>query len=320
MNRRAISILRPRVPSREGQGARLALFALLLASAPPASAAEARILVVTSSAVLAYREALQGFADAMGEGPGRLFVVDLNDRDQQKKLPALIADMKPRVVIAIGSQAAELVATAPVAVIATMVLDSDRRAASAGSPLATVSLEVSLATVLLEVRHVVPATARVGILRDPSRGGPSQAELGAQARRQGFTLEFADTPGPQRLLDSLVSLSGRVDLVWCPPDGSLFNPTTVQPLVMASLRHRLPLIGFSESFVRAGAAVGVYPDFRDIGAQTAALTQRYLASQTVPPRETPRTVKVAINQRIARLFGLAYSQPVAADGRTVVFR
>lgn len=319
-SRQAISILRPRARSRDRLGARLALLAFLLATAPPASAAEARILVVTSSTVLAYREALQGFTETMGEGQGQLVIADLSDRDQQKKLPALIADRKPRVVVAIGSQAVELAAAAPVAVIATMILDSERRAAGAGNPLATVSLEVSFATVLLEVKRVVPAAARVGILRDPSRGGPSQAELGAQARRHGFTLEFADTPGPQRLLDSLVSLSGRVDLVWCPPDGSLFNPTTIQPLVMASLRHRLPLIGFSESFVRAGAAVGVYPDFQDIGAQTAALAQRYLASQPVPPRETPRTVRVAVNQRIVRLFGLVYSQSAAADGRIVVFR
>jgi ABC-type uncharacterized transport system substrate-binding protein len=256
----------------------------------------------------------------MRERPAQLVIADLSDGEQQKKLPALIAGMKPRVVIAIGSKAAELLATAPVAVIATMVLDSDRRAAGGGNLLATVSLEVSLATVLLEVKRVVPGTARVGILRDPARGGPSQADLGAQARRQGFTLEFADSSGPQRLLDSFVSLSDRVDFVWCPPDSSLFNPTTVQPLVMASLSHRLPLIGFSESFVRAGAAVGVYPDFEDIGAQTAALAQRYLASQPAGPRETPRTVKVAVNQRIMRLFGLSYSPSAVADGRVLVLR
>jgi putative tryptophan/tyrosine transport system substrate-binding protein len=298
----------------------MALLAGLLSAAPLASAEQLRILVVTSSAVLAYRDALDGFTEAMEAGPSELFTVDLSDGEQQKRLPALIAGMKPRVVIAIGSQAAELLASAPAAVIATMILDSDRRAASGGNLLATVSLEVSFATVLVEVKHVVPGTTRVGILRDPARGGPSQAELGAQAKRQGFTLEFANSRGPQDLLESFVSLSDRVDFVWCPPDSSLFNPTTVQPLVMASLRHRLPIIGFSESFVRAGAAVGVYPDFRDIGAQTAALTQRVLASQPAAPRETPRTVKVAVNQRIMRLFGLSYSQSAVADGRILVIR
>lgn len=319
MNGHAISTPWPRVPRRDRTGAPIALLGFLLATAPLASAAEARILVVTSSAVPAYREALQGFTEAMREGPGQLFTVDLSDKDQQRKLPALIADLKPRVVIAIGSQAAELLATTPAAVIATMVLDTERQAGG-GTPLAIVSLELPLAAILVEVRHVVPRATRVGILRDPSRGGPSRAELGAQARRQGFTVEFADSAGPQRLLDSFVSLGNRVDLVWCPPDSSLFNPTTVQPLVMASLGHRLPIIGFSESFVRAGAVVGVYPDFQDIGAQTAVLAQRYLASQPTALRETPRTVKVAVNLHMMRLFGLSYAQSAAADGRIVVFR
>ena len=298
----------------------MALLAGLLWAAPLASADKPRILVVTSLAVLAYRDALQGFTKAIQAGPGELFTVDLSDGDQQKKLPALIAGIKPRVAVAIGSQAAELLAGAPVAVIATMVLDSERRSDSGGNLVATLTLEVSLSTVLLEAKRVVPGAARVGILRDPAHGGPSQAELSAQAKRQGFTLEFANSSGPQRLLDSFVSLSNRVDFVWCPPDSTLFNPTTVQPLVMASLRHRLPLIGFSESFVRAGAAVGVYPDFQDIGAQTAVLAQRVLASQPAAPRETPRTVKVAVNQRIMRLLGIAYSQSAVADGRILVIR
>ena len=37
-----------------------------------------------------------------------------------------------------------------------------------------------------------------------------------------------------------------------------------------------------------GAAAGVYPDFRDIGAQTAELAQRYMAVRSPLPDENPR--------------------------------
>ena len=66
-------------------------------------------------------------------------------------------------------------------------------------------------------------------------------------------------------------------------------------------------------FVRAGAAVGVYPDFRDIGAQTAQLAERQLSGQAVTAEEGPRKVVVAVNQRVIRLLGVEYEPRRGAE-------
>jgi ABC-type uncharacterized transport system substrate-binding protein len=108
--------------------------------------------------------------------------------------------------------------------------------------------------------------------------------------------------GPAQLLQVFQSLKDQVDLVLCFPDASLYNSATVKPLVLASLRYRLPLVGFSESFVRAGAAVGIYPNFREIGAQTADLALKALNRQPASRSETPRKYRVAVNQNITRLL------------------
>jgi len=97
--------------------------------------------------------------------------------------------------------------------------------------------------------------------------------------------------------------------VWCPPDSSLFNSTTLKPLIAQSLRHRLPIVGFSSGFVRAGAVAGAFPDFRDVGEQTAELAGRFLSGQPIPANERPRKLRIGINLHVARLFGVRYRHP-----------
>jgi len=50
--------------------------------------------------------------------------------------------------------------------------------------------------------------------------------------------------------------------------------------------------------------MGVYPDFREVGTQTAEAVRNYLAGRTLPVLESPRVFRVAVNQRVQRLLGL----------------
>jgi len=121
-------------------------------------------------------------------------------------------------------------------------------------------------------------------------------------------VQIVDLSKPEELLTAVRSLKGRVDLVVCLPDGTLYNSATVKPLILAALESHLPIVGFSQNFVRAGAALGVYPDFRDIGAQTAEIAQKQLAGQPAGPVEGPRKLVVGVNQRVMRLLGLEYRE------------
>ena len=92
----------------------------------------------------------------------------------------------------------------------------------------------------------------------------------------------------------------------------------IPPLVMASLEYRLPIVGFSPAFVHAGAAVGVYADYRAVGRQTAelALRAQHHEFRGEGSEESPSKVRVAVNQRIARLLGLDFH----LDAGVEVFR
>jgi ABC-type uncharacterized transport system substrate-binding protein len=112
---------------------------------------------------------------------------------------------------------------------------------------------------------------------------------------------------------SLRKMRGQVDFVICLPDSELYNKTTVEPLILASLEHRLPLVGYSASFVRAGAAVGVFPDFADIGRQTAALCERFFTAPPAIREERPRRTALAVNERVLHLIGRDYRPKTGED-------
>ncbi|MEO8660392.1 MAG: hypothetical protein ABI693_18125, partial [Bryobacteraceae bacterium] len=105
------------------------------------------------------------------------------------------------------------------------------------------------------------------------------------------------------------TLHGRVDFVWCLPDGELFPSAAIPAILLTSIRNELPVIGFSEGFVRAGAAVGFYPDYGDIGTQTAETVKRYLSKEDVAKTIDPRRVRIAVNDRVLRILGIQRPPP-----------
>ena len=117
---------------------------------------------------------------------------------------------------------------------------------------------------------------------------------------------MVDCDGPARLLKAVASLRGKVDFLLSFPDPDLYNAVTIKPLVMASLEARLPIVGFSPAFVRAGAAAGIYPDYRETGRQTAEMAQRLLRGEDRGAEEGPRKIRLALNQRVAHLLGVEF--------------
>jgi putative ABC transport system substrate-binding protein len=140
------------------------------------------------------------------------------------------------------------------------------------------------------------------MIRNPVRDEPYPL-LPARARQQGFTLHVAECSRPEDLVKSFLSLKAEADFVLLLADSSLYNNTTVRPLILASLENGLPIIGFSPSFVRAGAAAGIYPDFRDIGMQTADIVQKQITGKTGVADESPHKLQVGFTGM--RAYGLS---------------
>ncbi|MBI3696414.1 MAG: hypothetical protein HY238_16445 [Acidobacteria bacterium] len=284
-----------------------------------------QVLVIFTSAAEPYNEAVEGIRLGLSNAGQSPSVVDLKAAQGSADLEEALRSGAPRLIIAVGTEAwnAANARRADTPMLATMILRSDSaRVASAGPTaprrVAAVSLDVPLSSIAAELASLFPGRTRLGLIRNPSRDAPADSILSAQARQHGFTLQTAECSHPEDLLRVFRSFKGRADFVLVLPDGSLYNQTTVKPLILASLENGLPIIGFSSSFVRAGAAVGIYPDFQDMGQQTAEAALAFLAGRAGLADENPRKLQVAVNQRVMRLLGLEAAG--SRHGKLVVYR
>jgi len=263
--------------------------------------AHAAIVVAYESGVDAYVEALAGMEAGLDAHSAR--AIDVHAAGGLGALERALASPDARLVITVGSRAlAEVQSRHPAApVLATMVLHGGGEA-----PAGRLEVEVGLAAQLEAIHTLLPRAQRVGIIRDPARSRYTTEMLESRARKLGFTAVVVECGGAAQLLKAVTSLKGKVDVLLCFPDPELYNAVTIKPLILASIDLRLPVVGFSPAFVRAGAAVGIYADYREVGRQTAAMAGRYLRGEERLGKEEPFKVRVSINQRVARLLGVEF--------------
>jgi putative ABC transport system substrate-binding protein len=278
-----------------------------------------RVAVVFPSTLEPCAEAVEGLRLHLSASDLVLDLLDVNG-------PAFGADAdramgrKPIVIVAVGSDAvhAVLARESPCKIVSTMTLEADGAGptAQAGRVTAAVHLDIPIHTLIAELRKVFPERTRVGLIRNPGRGGYPAPQSHTQPLDPG--LQIADCTTADELLPVFLAFRKKVDFVVCLPDGALYNGATARPLIMASLENHLPIVGFSPAFLRAGAAVAIYPDYRAIGQQTADLVRRCLEPGDCASWETPRKIDMAVNAKVLRMLGMEFK--AAANPDLVILR
>jgi len=271
------------------------------------------LMVLSSSDAPAYREAAEGVRASLGTRLKQEYLeMNGHDSDAMKRIEAL----RPCLVLALGSHATESASALDVPVLSAMVMESDPGAS--GRVVSRIPLDVPPRIALARLRRLFPERRRIGVIWGPSGTRRARAEIVSEAAVNGLALRFVECGTAKEMLETLPGLAGAVDLVWCLPDRALYAPAPVQALVLDSIRARLPLVGFSVGFVKAGALAGFQADYWQIGAQAAEAALRFLDGDRLRAREEPRLVRTLINERALRVFGIGLSAVRGAEEVVVV--
>ena len=264
-----------------------ALVALLgLIAAPPL--AGTRVAVIADDGSRPYEDAIQGLTDA-GATVERW---KATDRD----LGARLRKPEGRTVLALGPKSAALLARSGTGPRAALV----PRARDAPAGLAAVTLEIPFGRQLAWLASAFPDRRRVLVVRGDKAADP---ELRGAARQAGFTLELADVarageavPAAQAVLQR----GRRGAILWLLPDPIAVTADTLSPLLQTSLAYRVPSVGFSRYFLRAGALAAVVVDYRAAALQAVALARA--GEARVEPAAAARLV---VDGRLAERLGIA---------------
>ena len=260
------------------------------------------VLVVCSHDCARYSATTTAFSDYLG-------ALDIDPQLYQKALTAatLRSDAfpgtpSPQLIFAVDYPAAAQLATQS-SDIPMLVGMAARENDIRRLPNATgVVLGYPVKTQLEWMRNIAPAARRIGVLYS----SPENQQLVEAARQLapqlGLEIVAHAVREPKDLPNALKQVLREADMLWGIPDATIFSPQTAKAVLLAAFRKRIPLIGMSSSWVKAGALYSLEWDASDIGTQSGQMAEQLLSGKTteqIAP-QSPRQVNYTLNLKTAR--------------------
>jgi len=296
---------------------RLAVAASSVLLAAGAQTFAGRAAVVLSSQARPYQQAQVELSARMTKLDHVTRTLSLTDLAKRPKLPVA----GDEVYVAVGTKAAVWLSRAlpkNVPLVFCMVSDPNAAGLNNDPRACGIQTSVPLAAQFALVAKALPKARSLGMLRKtPPSANDRLAQEVIRTLPKGWRLQTAAISRHKSVADAIEDLLGRdVDIVWTVPDAAVYNAATVRSLLLGAIRRKKPVFGFSASFVRAGALLGVGIDPRAQGRQAAGIADLVLKAQasgtsTCPAAELPPAQRfpdpefqVALNLIVARKLSI----------------
>lgn len=152
------------------------------------------------------------------------------------------------------------------------------------------------------LRHLLPEHKRVGILlSNETRHQYNQYKQAFSTNR--YSLQSDESDGENTLVAALGTLLPRIDVLLAIPDSTIYKRDNIKPILVTSYRYQRPVVGFSASFVGAGALAAIYSTPSQIANQTAELIKSNGAN--LAAAQGPEMFAISINRTVANALNLS---------------
>jgi putative ABC transport system substrate-binding protein len=192
-----------------------------------------------------------------------------------------------------------------------MVLDAKRHGLGT---LPGVPLDVAPGPQLAGYRRALPAIKKLGVLYDPARSTSFIEEARSAATSASFTLVLRSVDRPERVPEAARAILNEVDALWIIPDPLVAEADAFRFILAEAMKKKVPLLAYSDGFVRTGALLGITPDYRGIGIETARLAEAL--EQHAPEAELAVRIpppKLMVNLRTAQMLGITIPPAVMSE-------
>ncbi|MCK9295528.1 MAG: hypothetical protein M0P70_10650 [Desulfobulbaceae bacterium] len=272
------------------------------------------IVVVKSGNEMPMDQVVQAFTDKLvhllpARGvksiePHRFREIDLRENPIKSLVEQQIRDYRPDLILTLGRNALLAVRDInEIPILYLLVVAPEAIIENRGN-ITGINLEIPVKLQFDELTRLLPQVRRIGIIYNTEH---SAMEI-QQARRERPDLQFvaSKAQSTKEVPSLLEELRGRVDLIWLLPDIIVTNPQILESYFLFSFKNKVPVLAFSQKYLKNGAAIVVTFDLADMGGQAATMAARILLGTPVsgvPPADISR-VKTIVNSTVARKLQL----------------
>lgn len=263
------------------------------------------VAVVFSSDRPPYFEAWEGFRSRLGEVdiPVSFQRYRLSEGEGQEIIQK-IKESNPDLVLTIGSKAAKMakVSIHDIPVVFCMVLHPENFAAP---NITGVPINVPFFRKLKALREIIPEVNKIGIIYT-EEDAAEYKELNSVANEYGVELMEKEVASAKELTNAVDEMFWQIDTFLILPISRLYFPQSVKYIIQEGLRRKVPVIGLSSAYTKAGSLISFQYDYKDLGHNAAELAAQILRGKNPgdlqPSR--PAEVQYSLNLDVARKIGL----------------
>lgn len=153
------------------------------------------------------------------------------------------------------------------------------------------------------IKALLPGKRHVGLLFD-TYPQDELAELRQRLARHKLVLHEQKVSDKLPAYAALQEVLKESEVLLALPETSIYNSLTIRNILLAAYRNGSPMIGFTPSYVKAGALAAVYSTPAQVAEQAVQAILQYGETRTLPPAQHPQLFEVLVNEQVGQSLGL----------------
>lgn len=153
------------------------------------------------------------------------------------------------------------------------------------------------------LHQILPERRRIALLASHASAAEA-AHVSTVARELGMSAAWVAVAQDSEIHPALQHLLPDADVLLALPDPSVYNSRTIQNILLTAYRYKVPLVGFSPAYAKAGALLALHTTPAQIGRQTAEMLRPVLGGRGLPQAQYPRFSDVSLNSYVAQSLGI----------------
>ncbi|MBU3949719.1 MAG: ABC transporter substrate-binding protein [Proteobacteria bacterium] len=277
--------------------------------------ARQEVVIVQSSRVQPYEDAIQGFKSVCDAQIKRLIISELQGADVVREIDKI----SPDIVLAIGIDALSKVKRIKnIPVIYVMVLNP-WSILSGETNIGGVNMNIPQEEQLVVLLSVMPEIKAIGLLYNKNKTGHLAKEIKNAAGKFSVKLVTKEVYNSKDVPQLLTDMKGKIDVFWMLPDLTVITPETVEFMLLFSLENKIPILAFSEKYVEMGALMSISVDAFDMGSQAGEIANKILTGSNAMNTEQvdARKTIISINLKAAKKLGITIKENILRKARII---
>lgn len=158
------------------------------------------------------------------------------------------------------------------------------------------------------INAALPNATSIGVLYDSS-----SVELDAlrkQSKVMMFDLNQHKVDQQHPLAGALIDLLQVSDVLLVLPESNIYRADTIRNILLETYRAKVPMVGLSASYVRAGALCAIYSTPKQIAYQAAEAIESFANTGRLPAPQHTKEFEISVNNQVARSLGIPIKDAV----------